>query len=306
MAGYPTLPASASFNSTLIPQLWAPKAQIKFYERTILNQIANTSYEGMITKYGDTVTINRTPDISVSTYVEGEELTYELPAADTVDLVIDKGLKYAFRVPDISKKQSIIEFMDDWSDDGAKQMKITQETNIYADIYSDVAAANTGATAGAISGDINLGVAGTPIAFTTANAIDLIVERAGTVLDEQNIPDEERWMILPAWACARLKNSDLKDASLTGDGKSTIRTGLIGMIDRFKIFQSNVLYKTVGDLATSALFGHKSALTYASQLVINETLRAEKSFGELVRGLQVYGYKVEKPDAMGHLYIAKS
>jgi len=306
MAGFPTLPASASFSGSMIPTIWAPKAQIKFYERTILNQIANTNYEGQISKYGATVTINKTPDITVSDYIEGEDLDYELPSVTTVDLVIDKGLKYAFRVPDVSRKQSIIEFMDDWSDDGAKQLKIKMERNIYADIYTDVSSDNTGASAGKLSGDINLGAASAPVVFTTANSIDVIVERCSVVLDEQDIPDEDRWMILPAWACARLKNSDLKDASLTGDGKSTVRTGFIGMIDRFKIYQSNVLYITTGDSATSALFGHKSALTFASQLVINETMRAEKSFGDLVRGLQVYGYKVEKDDAMGHLYIAKS
>ena len=306
MAGFATLPASASFSGTMIPQLWAPKAQIKFYERTIMNQIANTNYEGMITKFGDTVTINKTPDITVDDYVEGQDIDYELPAADTSELTLDKGLHYAFRIPDVSKKQSIIEFMDDWSDDGAKQMKIKLERNIYADIYTDVAAANTGATAGALSGDIDLGASGAPLVFTRANAIELLVERAATVLDEQDIPDEDRWIILPAWACARLKNSDLKDACLTGDGKSTLRTGFIGMIDRFKIFQSNLLYVTAADSAINALFGHKSALTFASQLVINETLRNQKTFGDLVRGLQVYGYSVEKDDAIGRLYIAKS
>jgi hypothetical protein len=208
-------------------------------------------------------------------------------------------------VPDVSKKQSIIDFMNDWSDDAAKQMKIVLERGVYADIYTDPAAANTGATAGAISGDINLGSAGAPIQFTTANAIDILVERCSTVLDEQNIPDEDRWIILPAWACARMKNSDLKDASLTGDGKSTLRTSMIGTVDRFKVFQSNLLYITVADSATNVLFGHKSALTFASQLVVNETLRAQTTYGDLVRGLQVYGYKVEKDDAIGRAYISK-
>ena len=304
--GFPTLPASASFSGTMIPTVWAPKAQVKFYGRTILNQIANTSYEGEISKYGDTVTINKTPDITISEFVEGQDLTYELPAASTVDLDIDKGLNYGFRVPDVSKKQSIIDFMNDWSDDAAKQMKIVMERAVYADIYTDPAAANTGAIAGAISGDINLGTSGTPIVFTSANAIDILVERCSTVLDEQNIPDEDRWIILPAWACARMKNSDLKDASLTGDGKSTLRTSMIGMVDRFNIFQSNLLYITTDDTATNVLFGHKSALTFASQLVVNETLRAQTTYGDLVRGLQVYGYKVEKDDAIGRAYIAKS
>lgn len=303
---FPTTPASASFSGTMIPTIWAPKAQIKFYEKTILAQIANTKYEGEITKYGDKVVINNTPDIAVSEYVEGQELEYPLYEADTVELNIDKGLNYSFNIPDVSKKQSIIDFMEDWSEDGATQMKIQMERAIYSDIYTDVAAANTGATAGAISGDIDLGAAGAPIAFTSTNAVDIIVEKCGLILDEQDIPDEDRWIILPSWAAARTKNSDLKDASVTGDGKSTLRTGKIGRIDRFDVYQSNLLYVNTSDSATNVLFGHKCALTFASQLVVNEALRAQKTYGDLVRGLQVYGYETVKPTAMGRVYIDKA
>lgn len=54
------------------------------------------------------------------------------------------------------------------------------------------------------------------------------------------------------------------------------------------------------------VFGHSSALTFASQLVKNEgPMRSEFTFGDKYRGLQVYGYKVVKPEAMGHFYGMK-
>ena len=53
------------------------------------------------------------------------------------------------------------------------------------------------------------------------------------------------------------------------------------------------------------LFGHKSALTFASQLVENEMLKDPEDFGELIRGLQVYGYEVIQPTAIGTLYAKK-
>jgi hypothetical protein len=116
-------------------------------------------------------------------------------------------------------------------------------------------------------------------------------------------------MVLPAWAVGRIKKSDLKDASLTGDGKSVLRTGRIGQIGPFTIYSSNLLY-SVTDSGTNTTcwygyFGHKSALSFAAQLTKMESLRAESTFGDLVRGLNVYGYKVLKSAAMGELYLTK-
>lgn len=76
------------------------------------------------------------------------------------------------------------------------------------------------------------------------------------------------------------------------------------MIDRFEIYNSNnILPVTEGTVKCySAIFGHKSAITFASQLVENETIPNPKDFGKLMRGLQVYGYEVIKPESMGTLY----
>jgi hypothetical protein len=43
--------------------------------------------------------------------------------------------------------------------------------------------------------------------------------------------------------------------------------------------------------------GTKDFCSFASQFVKTETLRLEGSFGDAVRGLNVYGYKVTKPEA---------
>lgn len=184
-------------------------------------------------------------------------------------------------------------------------MKQTVDSQVLADIYDDVAAANAGATAGAISASFNLGAATAPVQLTKANILDYIID-CGTVLDEQNCPETGRYLILPAWACGMIKKSDLKDASLTGDGKSIMRNGRLGIIDRFELFSSNNLYsETDTVLCYHSIFGHKMALTFASQFVKTETLRAESTFGDIVRGLKVYGYKVLYPEMIGHLYIRK-
>ena len=44
--------------------------------------------------------------------------------------------------------------------------------------------------------------------------------------------------------------------------------------------------------------GHKSAITFASQITKVESLQNPNDFGTLVRGLNVYGYEVIKPEAL--------
>ena len=260
-----------------------------------------------ISSYGDKVKIRTVPDVTIRDYEAGINLNYERLRQANVELLIDKGKYYAFPVNDLEKKQSDINYVTKWAEDAAQQMKITIDSDILGDIYDDVDSYNTGTTAGKISGNVNLGTTAadgsSAISITKDTVIDKITA-CGQVLDEQNIPETGRWFVIPAWMAQRLKNSDLKDASITGDGKSVLRNGRIGMIDKFEIFVSNAL-SPVTETSTKCyhtLFGHKSALTFASQLVKNETLKNPSDFGDLVRGLQVYGYKVIQATAIGRLY----
>lgn len=269
--------------------------------------ISNTDYEGEIKKYGDKVIIRTVPDITIRDYTIGNDLTYERPVGDTVELLIDKGKYFAFVINNVEQKQADIAYVDKWAEDASEQMKITIDSGILADIPADADSDNTGITAGAISGGVNLGVAttdgSTAISLSKSTIIDKIME-CGQVLDEQNVPETGRWFCLPAWACTRIKISELKDASLSGDGKSMLRNGRIGALDRFELFSTNNIAPVTETSAKcySLIFGHKSALTFASQLTENELIPNPSDFGKLMRGLQVYGYEVIHPESMGVLY----
>jgi hypothetical protein len=90
---------------------------------------------------------------------------------------------------------------------------------------------------------------------------------------------------------ARIKKSDLKDASLTGDAQTPLRNGRLGMIDRFTLYTSNLLPAS-GATYTKMYAGHNNGLTFASQISKVETMRSELTFGQIMRGLSVYGSKV--------------
>lgn len=252
--------------------------------------------------------IRTTPSITIRDYEIGGGLTYEKPTSDKVELQIDMAKYFAFEVNDVDAYQSDIKLMDNWSDDGGQQMSIHIDTDVNAYAYTEAAAENAGAAAGAKSGALNLGAAGAPVAVTKANIMDVIVD-AGTALDEQNCPNTGRYIVIPAWMNGMLKKSDLRDASAMGDATSVYRNGKVGELDRFTVYVSNnldtVVDGTTTRQATNVIFGHKKALTFASQMTNMETLPNPQDFGKLIRGLNVYGRKVIDPNAIGHLYVER-
>jgi hypothetical protein len=299
--------ATAGLSGTYIPEIWSGNLIVKFYQATVFTAIANTDYEGEITSAGDKVIIRTVPDITIRKYKIGQSLNYERPQSGNVELLIDKGNYYAVAINDVEKKQADINYVDKWAEDAAEGMKIAVDTDVLGDVPGDVDSDNTGASAGAISGAVDLGAAGTDgsdaVSLSKTTIVDKVVE-CGQVLDEQNIPQSNRWFVLPAWACTRIKISELAEASYSGDGVSTKRNGRIGKIDHFELYSSNNITPVLETVTNcyKSIFGHKSAITFASQLVKNEMIPNPDDFGKLMRGLQVYGYEVIKPESMGMLY----
>ena len=289
------------YTGNFIPEIWSGKLIENFYDATVLSAISNTDYEGEIRNMGDTVNIRTTPEITIQTYVKGQTLSVENPDKAKLQLVIDKGEYFACVEDDVDQVQTDMNLMDMWSKDASERMKIKIDQRVLTDLLPDVSANNKGQTAGAISGNIDLGVAGTPEALTTSNVIGKIVDM-GTVLDEANCPEQNRFLVIPAKMAGLIKQSDLKDASITGDGSTPLRNGRLGMIDRFTVYVSHNLKKTAGG-EFSVIGGHKMGFTFASQMTNMETIRSETTFGNIIRGLQVYGYKVVKPEALATMIV---
>ena len=314
---YPTGSAqpTPAYSGTFIPEIWSGKLIEKFYAATVLAAISNTDYQGEIKNQGDKVQIRTKPTITIRDYEVGQSLVAERPSAPNVTLSIDKGKYFNCILDDVMEVQSDINLMSLWSDDAGEQMKIVIDTMVLKAMLHQMVSQNRGVAAGAITAGVNLGVSGTPVTVVARNAttgqveiLDLIL-RLGLVLDEQNIPETGRWIVMPTWAAAMLKGSELRDAALTGDGVSILRNGRLGMIDRFTIYSSNLLPAGVaGGLAAGEYViyaGHAHGLTFASQMTKMETIRSESTFGELLRGLQVFGYSVLDGKALSEAVVVK-
>jgi len=297
-----------AYAGKFIPVLWSGKLQVKFYQSTVLSAITNNDWEGEIKDTGDKVTIRTIPSITISTYSKGLALTSQVPSAAVVELLIDNGRYFQVVVDDVDDIQSDLKLMDIFTNDASQQMKISIDTAVLLGIKNLAHASNQGATAGVLSanvalGDGNAGDGSATLAsvqLTKSNVVEKIVGM-GQVLDESNVPETGRWLVIPAWMGALIKQSDLKDASITGDSQTPMRNGRLGQIDRFTLYVSNLLPKVSANTTLGGTYvyaGTNDAITFASQITKVESLRSTATFGNIVRGLNVFGYKVIKPEAL--------
>lgn len=263
-----------------IPEVFSKLLQAKFYKKSILPAISNTDYEGEISGQGDKVIIRTVPAVTINNYA-GTITTQELTTAK-VEMLIDKAKYYSFKVDDVLAAQADINMLDGASTDASEGMRIAVETDV-------LSAAVTGATS-----------IGSQTSITSANILENILLMSKQ-LDELNIPEEGRFIVLSPEFISLLKQSELRQAYVTGDATSPLRNGQVGMVDRFNVFQSNMVYTPASGADsgyTHVLAGHPKALSFASQFTNTETVRMESTFGDQVRGLKVYGSKVVTPDAL--------
>ena len=268
---------NGNFNSVV----WSKKLLNKYYAQTFLPDITNSDYEGEIKGQGSQVEIRTRPTIQITDYTVNQDIQYQDILDEKITLLIDKAKTFSFKIDDIDDTQSNIPIMNELTQDSAYQMKIAIDTQVLGSVYAD--ASNSIAT----------------LTMSSINVLNWIID-AEVIMEEQNLPTENRWLIIPPKAAGYIQKSDLKNVSLTGDNSSVIRSNLnngrLGKIGGITLYVSNCLAHT--GTTYQCIAGHKSAITFAAQITKVETLRLQTKFGDAVRGLNVYGWKTLLPSAL--------
>ena len=315
-AGYGNLPSG-----NFAPEIFSQKV-LKFFRRaSVAEDITNTDYTGEIENFGDTVNIMKEPTLTVTAYQRGSVVNPQDLADDQITLVVDKANAFAFKIDDIEERHSHVNFEALATSSGAYSLKKKFDANILQNL-SDAAGIGASAVSGttltttAAAGDI--GTANAPINVETDdNGINMMLAMA-RLLDDQSVPEENRWFVAPPifYQKAFQAGNKIAEVNITGDGTSPLRNGLamVGTLAGFRCYKSTALNSTGGTdqvtltdasatLATDAsenivLAGHISAMATASHIAKTEVVRSTESFSDVIRGLHVFGRKVLRPEAI--------
>ena len=267
--------------TNFIPEVWSAAILEALRAKLVFPSLCNRDYEGDIREAGDTVHITGYNDVTVHEYVRGKAITVDdVTDKEAAVLKIDKSDYFAFKVNDLDKTQAKADLTGKFTNSAAYNMMKNVEN--YISNLMDTAVDTPAKT-------VSVG--------TPADAYLAVVE-AGRKLDVQNVPDEGRWLVVsPDFYALLLQDSRFIEG--TEAGHNTLLNGVVGQVRGFTVVKSNnVPRKSASPDTQSILAGTNAAVTFAQQVSKVEAMRMQTDFADMVRGLDLYGAKVIRPECL--------
>jgi hypothetical protein len=275
--------------NNFVPEIWSANILDAYEKKNLFRSLLNTDYQGEITNFGDTVRINELGDIAISTYVKNS--TTAITVQELTDaqqtLTIDRAKYFAFKLDDVDNAQTNPKLM---------QKAIAKSAYALSD-DTDIYIATTLSSGGFFAGTNSTELGSTVTALSvTSTLVITALAWASRIMDQNNVPSEGRFVVVPPaihhqMVLARIVQDTSNSRFLDGGPQS------VGNFYNFDIYVSNNVYGVISS-QWHVLYGHRDAVTFASQLVKTEAYRDQNSFSDVVRGLFVYGMKTVRPNAL--------
>jgi hypothetical protein len=289
-------------NSYFLPAIYSKKVLNFFRKASVAEAITNTDYEGEISAFGDSVRIIKEPVISVSSYTRGSNTTATKLTDEEVNLVVDTANAFKFIVDDIETSMSHVNFKEVAASSAAYALRDAFDAAVIAAGFAGVSTSAPDHTLGTDSAThLGAGVydGSGAVGLDVTDPLDLLA-RMAKLLDEQNVPEEGRWIVAPPSFYEQLSQSGSKLLSVDFNaGQGSIRNGLVtsGKLRGFSMYKSNNV-ASPSNADGKLLAGHMSAICTAQTITSTEVIRDPDSFGDICRGLHVFGAKVLRDEAL--------
>lgn len=309
MARYFNTGSNDNFTTNaFLPEIYSKKVLNFFRKASVVEAITNTDYEGEISNFGDSVKIIDEPTISVSPYNRGEDATPTILDDTSQALIVDSANAFKFIVDDIEANMSHVNWKEVAASSAAYSLKDAYDSAVLTTMLDGVSAS---APADHIIGsDSSTSISNMDTAVgalglgTSLDPLD-VMARLARLLDDENVPEEGRFFVAPPSFYEALSQADSKLLSVDYNaGSGSIRNGLVssGKLRGFEMYKSNNIVPTSDSY--QVLAGSVSATATAQTIVNTEVLRSPSTFGDICRGLHVFGSKVIRPKALAKAYIA--
>lgn len=277
---------------SFIPKLWASALQVPFQENLVYGNpaIANTRFQPMLQNNGRSVSINTIGAAKIKDHDRTKDLEYDDIDTTEVELVMDQEKYYGFNVNDVDKVQAAGDFQSASTALHGAAMASTVDAYLGAQL-AKTAGKKLGNKAVFNGADFYRPGTGQTTAF------DLLADIA-LEMDNLKIPTTSRWAVLPTdYANALLRDARVTKAHAAGTDQ-VLRNGIVGTVDTlgFTIYTSVNAPKT--STRGTIIAGVPGVLDFATQLQKIEAFRNPNRFGDVVRGLQVFGAVVSNPNGL--------
>jgi len=309
---YNPIPAASGYPQyagNLIHPMFGQDLIEEFYCTTVFGEITTTDYIGDLVSCGDQITFWSEPQVQVRDHVKDGTIQHDTIESKPITLTIDKAKEFSVKMAKVDQKQMCNwdTFRESMLRSASRRSAEVIDCEILSEIYADAHPANRGANAGVCTGGYNLGEVGAPLEIDKDNVLDILLNMQA-VFDEQCVPQENRWVVVPPKMKNVILASDLRSVCFSGLSQSTTINGRMpDSMAGFDVYVSNRLATDV-DPGTNRpvvnmIAGWKGSTVFASQLEHTRVIDDDKdTWDSYYQGLMVYGYGTIRPEGLMHVY----
>jgi hypothetical protein len=294
------------------PEIWSRVILASLQKKLVYGSpmVVNNDYDGEIAGPGDAVHITQFGDPTISTYTPGSgSITYQNIIDAGLVMYINQAKSFSFAIDDVDRRQAAGDMQRYLEGRAAYQMANTADQFIAAQ-YTGVAAANVLGSTGSPLLPLPYSIGGTST-WHPADFYTMVTEPAKVILDQQNVPEEDRYMVVPPWGESLLSQTQnfLRGVDAQGNATPVFQRGFLGSVSGFNVLKSNNVPQPVAGGAGTGVwaiqFGHPMGISYGEQISETEALRLQDQIADGVRGLHVYGSLMTRPDCVGVAYVER-
>ncbi|MBV6758360.1 P22 phage major capsid protein family protein [Rhodococcus opacus] len=280
-----------------VPTLWEAAVQLPYDEGLIYGQpaVANRKYEGTISQQGDTVKVTTIAAPTIRTYDKTADLVDEDVTDGEIILEVDQGDYFQFRINDVDKVQAAGDFQGPATRQAGQGLARVVDTYLGTVLRDQVLAGNKFGDATVVDADPEKATSGQTSAYQ-------VLVKLREKLDKKSVPTVGRFVVVnPEFISALLMDKRYTDLSSSGSTEGLLN-GQVGRASGFNVLVSGNAPKVGGAGANKdypvIIAGTPDALTAVNQINTVEAMRDPKRFADKVRGLNIYGGKLFRPEGI--------
>lgn len=262
--------------------LWSKKIQNALDTITGLRTHSDYQFEGEI-KAGNKLKITGSVRPTIGTYVPGQDIDIENVDGNDQELVIDQFKYFAVYLDNVDKAQSIPGVMENTSQQCAKELHESGDKYVASVMKTEIE--KDGST-------VSKSSAFTP---TKANAVEKVEDGLVELYSHNVKPTDELYgeFSPKVYSCLRQALTE----TLTNN-VDLAKKGAVGKYNNIMVCIENLLPINTTSHVRYNIIRTSKAVAFAGQIDTVKAIEKERGFGDILKGLYVFGSKVVRPEQM--------
>ena len=290
--------------ATFIPEIWSDEVIAAYQKNLKMSPLVKKM--SMTGKKGDKIHVPKPIRGAASAKVQDTAVNIQANVEQELQIEINRHFEYSRFIEDIVEVQALNSLRQFYTEDAGYQLALTVDTDLmncgtgFGNGTLDLAAPtgadwiNSNSYYFNAAAGLSAFAAGT--VATGDNFTDVGFREAIKLLDDANVPMEDRCLIIPPAArktvmgIERYVSSDFRD-------DRTVKSGLIGNVYGVDIYVSSNC-PTLETNVRGCIFMHKDAIVHAEQLGVRSQTQYKQEFlSTLYTADTLYGVQVYRPEA---------